>query len=307
MPLFGRRRNASTGVGHLDESGFAGEAPAHGLEPVSGAVLDEPLEDAVREIARVLHGSEPDPMSVVASQPNHYRMNFHDAFRADLDGRRIIVANGAITVNPGLVGTGLGTRGVAVCVVELPSILALACVQPRRYRHRVIRHLPESPTGNAAFDERFSVTVWPGLPPTVLTPDMQRLLMARDDWIFRAERNQLICVTQDPFGSVDEMLHRRDDVMAIVAAIPTTVLAARVDHSEDDLIARIGQLDSVEDAIAFLQHLTPTDRERLARSDTPLASFADVTTPEEAMARFQALDPSRQMQLISMFENVEDS
>ncbi len=307
MPLFGRRRDGSTGGARADESGFADAAAAHGFEPLSGAVFDQPLENAVRETARVLHGTSPENLPGVGSQPRHLAMNFHDAFRANRDGRAIVVTNGAINVNPGLVGTSLGLRAVAVCVVELPSMLALASVQPRHYRHRVTRHLPESPTGNAAFDERFSVDVRPGLPPTVLTPDMQQRIMERDDWILRVEHNQLICVSQDPFGSFDDMLLRIDEVLAIVSAIPTSVLAARVDHSEDDLIARISQLDNVEDAIAFLEQLTPADRERLARSDTPLAAFADVTTPEEAMARFQALDPARQMQLLSAFANVQDN
>jgi hypothetical protein len=146
-----------------------------------------------------------------------------------------VVANGAIDVDPGLVGTGVGMRGVAVCVVELPSTLALVCVQPRRYRHRVIRHLPELPTGNEDFDNDFSVTVAPGLPVVELTPELQRVLMARDDWIFRMEGQQLIGVSQDPFGSVHEMLQRIDDVLAFVAAIPASVMSARVDHSEDGL------------------------------------------------------------------------
>ena len=72
-------------------------------------------------------------------------------------------------------------------------------------------------------------------------------------------------------------------------------------------MARISRLDGVEDAIAFLQDLTPADRERLGRSDTPLAAFADVRTPEEAMARFGSLPESQRMQLLAMFMRVEGS
>ena len=63
----------------------------------------------------------------------------------------------------------------------------------------------------------------------------------------------------------------------------------------------------MEDAIAFLQGLTPDERERLARSDTPLAAFADVRTPEEAMARFGSLPEARRMQLLAMFARVDEA
>ena len=38
---------------------------------------------------------------------------------------------------------------------------------------------------------------------------------------------------------------------------------------------------------------------RLARSDSPLAALADVRTPQEAMARLKALDPQREMQVLT--------
>jgi hypothetical protein len=60
---------------------------------------------------------------------------------------------------------------------------------------------------------------------------------------------------------------RIGEVLAIVAAIPTSVLPDHVDHSADDLLARISQ----------------------------------------AMARFHALDPERKMQLITMFMRVRDT
>ena len=71
--------------------------------------------------------------------------------------------------------------------------------------------------------------------------------------------------------------------------------------------ARISRLEDVDDAIAFLQDLTPAHRERLGRSDTPLAAFADVQTPEEAMARFRSLPESQRVQLLAMFMRVEGS
>lgn len=71
--------------------------------------------------------------------------------------------------------------------------------------------------------------------------------------------------------------------------------------ADDDLTARIARIDSVEDALAFLHQLSDADRERLGHSDTPLAEFADVRTPEEAMLRIQSLPLERRMQLMAMF------
>ena len=164
-------------------------------------------------------------------------------------------------------------------------------------------HWPESPTGNPGFDERFRVCAGSLGGPFELPAAVQGLIMARDDWIFRVQDTWFICVTPEPFSSIDEMVQCVDQVMAIVAAFPTTVLAARVDHSSDDLLQRIAELDSVEDAIAFLQEVTPADREQLAQSDSPLAAFADVTTPDQIMERFQSLDQAQQLQLLAMFEH----
>jgi hypothetical protein len=54
-----------------------------------------------------------------------------------------------------------------------------------------------------------------------------------------------------------------------------------------------------------LQDLTPDERERLARSGTPLAAFADVRTPEEALARFGALPEAQRMQVLAMCSRVD--
>ena len=63
----------------------------------------------------------------------------------------------------------------------------------------------------------------------------------------------------------------------------------------------------MQEGLAFLQELTPAERDRLARSDSPLAALADVRTPQEAMARLKALDPPRKMQVMAMFMQVRDS
>jgi hypothetical protein len=80
----------------------------------------------------------------------------------------------------------------------------------------------------------------------------------------------------------------------------------RIDHAADDLVARAAKLTSLDQALAFLQGLTPDERDRLAASDSPLAVMADVRTPEEAMARFQTLDQQKKMELFAMVMRVKD-
>ena len=92
----------------------------------------------------------------------------------------------------------------------------------------------------------------------------------------------------------------------LVGAIPSTVMPVSVDDSVDDLVARIDKINTVEDALALLESLTPADRERLAKSDTPLAAFADVRTPDEAMERLQSLPIDKRMQVLALFQRVED-
>ncbi len=79
-----------------------------------------------------------------------------------------------------------------------------------------------------------------------------------------------------------------------------------IDRSVDDLADRIEKISTIDDALTFLEQLSPDDRERLANSDTPLAAFADVTTPDEAMARLESLDMPQRLQLLGMFQRLED-
>jgi hypothetical protein len=48
----------------------------------------------------------------------------------------------------------------------------------------------ESPTGDPVFDDRFQVAAMPdiGQQMQVLTANLRQRIMARDDWVFRAER-----------------------------------------------------------------------------------------------------------------------
>lgn len=274
MPLFGRQERAwqelQGGV-----PGLAKVAVGQGWQPLSGKPFDGHLEEAVHEITRVMYGA---PRS--AQSERGVRVGgtaFRDAFRGSISGRAVIVANAWTGIEAESLHSTGGKSGVAVCAAELPSMLPIACVQPRRFPPVIqIRY---SPTGDLAFDQRFGVAALPDLGlGQVLTPDLRQRIMARDDWFFRAERYLLGCVSKGPFRSVDEVSQRIGEVLAIVAAIPVSVLPDHVDHSQDDLMARISQLSSIEDAMAMLQQLTPAERERLARSDTPLAALADVQT-----------------------------
>jgi hypothetical protein len=305
MPLFSHHNEAweavKDGVPGLAEVASAqGWLPADGKRPFDGQ-----LEDAVHDMSRTLYGvAHLTGSSDTRISPTFYR----DAFRGTLSGRNVTVANAWTGVTPGLFGITGGMCGVAVCVAELPSVLPIGLIQPRRLP--VIAHIRETPTGDPAFDDLYSVGSFAGFGVSqeqVLTPELRQLIMAHDDWIFRFERYLLACITKGPFRTVDNVTQRISEVLAFVGAIPASVMPDHVDHSSDDLIARISKLTGIEDAMAMLQQLTPDDRERLARSGTPLAAFADVQTPQQAIARFQSLDPQRRMQLMTMFMRVEDS
>jgi hypothetical protein len=323
MALFGRRKDSTQGIpggiprefpggppgqvpgGFPGASGLGQAAFTQGWLPVGNQPFDGHLEGRVPAITSCLWGMNRG----VPQQENHNTgTRFHDAFRGSVDGRMVTVANCSTLLLPPGVRRDPGFGGVGACVVEIPSVLPFLCVQPRRI-HAVLGGMPAAQTGNPEFDQRFIVNAVAALGDArqVLTPEVQQRIMARDDWVFLAERYLLGCFSRGPFGSFDEATARLSEVLAIVAAIPASVLPSHVDHSQDDLVDRISRLTSVEDALAFLQGLTLGDRERLAQSGTPLAAFADCQTPEEAIARFQSLGQGQRMQIIMMFDQVRDA
>jgi hypothetical protein len=327
MALFGRRKNEAQGLPGGIPREFPGGSPGpvpggfpgqpfgasplgqaaftQGWQPVGDRPFDGQLEGRVPAITRCLWGMSRSENL----QSQHTGTNFRDAFRGSVDGRNVTVANAWTYLLPPGVRRDPGFGGVGCCVVELPSVLPILCMQPRRI-HAVLG-MHATPAGSPDFDQRFIVNAVPagilGDPLQVLTPEVQQRIMARDDWVFFAERYLLGCFSTGPFRSFDEATQRLGEVLAIVAAIPASVLPDHVDHSQDDLVDRISRLTSVEDALAFLQGLTPGERERLAQSGTPLAAFADCQTPEEAIARFQSLDPAQRLQIIAMFDQVRDA
>lgn len=275
-------------------------------QPVAGRPFDGHLDDQVRDITLAMYGVAHGETGRIGST------TFGDAHRTSVAGRNVVIANAWTPMDPQGFRPRHGTPAVAVCAVELPSLLPILLIRSRQFSWHM---KGESQTGNPAFDAMFQVIAMPdqfaarsGLSTAqdVLTPQVQQLIMAHDDWMFCAERYLFGCVGKGAFGSLEEADFRASEVLAIVAAIPGSVLPSRVDHSADALLARFSQIDTIDGAIAELQRLTPAERELLARSDTPLAAFADVRTPEDAIARFQALDPQARMQIMAMFMRVQD-
>ena len=306
MSLFHRRRTAATDD-RPSPAGLVEVAAAQGWQPAGGQPFDGHLETAVHTISLAMyhiHRHEA-PLKGVTRIGETV---FTDAFRANIDGRAVVVSNAWTNIQSEIRHSDVVWAGAAVCTAELPTVLPYASVRPRS-----ADPMPGTPrpTGNAVFDDRFIVAGTPeGVGAEIgeiLTAQVQQLMMAREDWFFQFERYMLGCISKGPFHSAEEVRQRMDQVLAIVAAIPASIVPDHVDHTEDDLIARINKLTSLEDAMMMLQQLTPEDRGRLAQSDSPLAAFADVTTSQEAMARFRDLDQPRRLQLMAMFMRVKDS
>ena len=304
MPLFKRHRDpAPPRAEEPTVDGLADWAASQGWQAAGGAPFDGMLADDVHVITRLVTGAGRSTNSVRGFEVGV--TTFGDAFRGSIDARTVIIANSATYVErPSLRASGI-TKRMAVCAVEVTAELAIACVQPKEFE----RFAPgiEIDTGNPAFDARFSVAAMPVARPAdtahagrAATDHGPRRLVVRT-------RGYLIgCIRPGAFESVDDVTGLIDDVLAVVAAIPASVMPPQVDHSHDDLIARIDKLESADDALALLQTLTPEDRAELAKSNTPLADFADVHTPEEAIARVEALPVEKKLQLFAMFERVED-
>ncbi|HEY3976298.1 MAG TPA: hypothetical protein VGM79_03420 [Streptosporangiaceae bacterium] len=319
MALFGHREN----LRRLQESGVPGLsdiAVRQGWEPAPGAPFAGLLEADIREISLAVYQAPPG-LAIPGGQAGAGPIAYSDAYRGALDGRMVLVANAWTSI----AGT---LRGMAVCAAELPAALTLVSVQPRRFAAALA--LPEIATGHPAFDGRFLVQATADLDGPVLdvlTRDAQQRMLARDDWFFRAGRGLLGCVTPEPFRAVDEVSTRIGEVLAIAAAIPARggraagapappIMPAPVSYdpvshepgglspggvSPAELLARLGQLASLDDALGMLAALTPAERDLLAGLDTPLASLAGARTPQEATARYRTLDPQAKLRLAAMF------
>jgi hypothetical protein len=304
VPLFRRQHGISMHDVGVPVPGLEAMAAAQGWQPVTGDPFDGHFGDVVHETTCTMYGFPPGMDTWQRKAVKIADTVYRDAYHLAVDGRKVMVANAWTNIQPESRYVDDDMKGVAVCAAELPTFLTLACVQPRRFKPMMPLH--DTPTGNADFDARFITFAALGAEQQVLIPDVQRLVMARDDWAFRAERYLFGCISLGPFQSADDVTRRIADVLAIVAALPTSVVPDHIDHAADDLVARAAKLTSLDQALAFLQGLTPDERDRLAASDSPLAVMADVRTPEEAMARFQTLDEQKKMELFAMVMRVKD-
>jgi hypothetical protein len=301
MPLFRRRvpTGAITAADGIDGAAIDADAARLGWAPIPPPVYEGGRRDRYWEASRVLHGTSAQQ----GKGPRQAPTNFHQAYRTVVDGREVVVANGSTHVTESLWGDRPSDFvGTSICVAELAGFMSLAVAQPRGLHP--VATIKWTPTGDAAFDAVFRVAEAPALGPSVLTPEVRRLMLAHDDWLFLADEHRLGCVGFLPFLSVADMQIRIAEVLAIVAAFPPGAMPAVVDHSQDGLVARIARLTSVEDALAFLQALSSSERAELAASNTPLAAFADVTTPEQAMARFESLPNAQRLAVLTMFQRV---
>jgi hypothetical protein len=303
MPFFGRRHPAPGPVTPPGLPGLAEQAAAQGWQPVTGRPFGPDVVDGIHDITRAMYGA--GRLGANAGRPVG-ETTFSDAFRTRLDSRTVVVANANTFIDPALFQAGRFSPDVAVCAVELATMVPVTIVQPDRIEQ--ISRWGAAELGNPAFDDRFRVNTGnPGFVRQILTPEVQQRISMRDDWVFWLGEHLFACVAKGKFRTTDEISSRVTEVLGIVSAIPATVMPSEVDLSADDLVSRISRIDGVDDAIAFLQGLTPDERDRLARSDTPLAAFADVRTPEEAMARFGSLPEAQRMQLLAMFARVGEA
>jgi hypothetical protein len=321
MPLFGHRENLRR-LQELGVPGLSDIAVRQGWEPAGGQPFAGLFEADVHEISRAMFEVQPGP-AAPGDRVDAGPTAFGDAYRGTLDGRAVLVANA---------WTSIGVlRGAAVCAVELSAPLTLLSVQPRQFPAALA--LPEIPAGNPDFDGRFLVQATADLDGPVrqvLTPEAQQRMLARDDWFFRAGRGLLGCVAPGPFRAVGEISQRISEVLGIAAAIsapapaaaaapvmPAMVMPAPVsyeapgispaDLSPAELMARLSQLTSLDEALAMLHALTPGERGLLAGLDTPLSALADARTPQEATARYRTLDPQVKLRLAAMFMRPGDS
>ena len=303
MSLFTRRHPDRL---HPDPPTFPALAEAltsRGWQPVPGTPFDGHLEEAIHDARRAMHGI-PRGTNTTELGIRVGGTVFRDVFGRRIDGRDVVVANGWTEIETQGRYVAVEWHGTAVCAVALPTMLPLVGAQSRKLRPQV--YTQPVATGDPAFDAVFLTTGDPNGLPGLLTPAVRARMLARDDWSFLAERYWFGCISKRGFRTPEEVLERVDAVRAVVAALPAELVPAPVEPAVDDLLARIEALTSLDQALVLLQGLTPDERARLAASDSALAAFADVRTPQEAMARLKTLDPAQRMQVAGMFMRVRD-
>jgi len=300
VKLFGKKQTAESSGGE-QVPGLADLAAARGWQPVDGEPLRD-MADQVHRLAWVLHdrrySSLYDPTSV------EHRTLYRDAYAGEADGHGIVVANAWTNIGPQQVVRLLEGRAIAICAVErckFPPLL----IQPSRLP-LLSKHIATTSTGDAEFDARF-VTQAP-LPGTaeLVSDDVRHRILAHDDWAFVGAPGTLLCASTGPFESADAVAARVEEVLGVVAAFEAGAVPTPADPETAALLDRVARIASLDDALAFLLGLTAHERELLARSDTPLAAFANVTTPDQALEQLQTLDVAQRLRLFAMMDLTDE-
>lgn len=308
MPLFGHGRHDPPPPPrpvNVTVPGLSAAMQADGWHEVPGDPLHQFMDFLVGAV-RTMHGSA--ATAPVTGTNMESGPSYSDTFRGSVQGRTVTIANMHVHMPP---RWGAG----AVCAVELPASVMPVIVQPRDQRHKVVHWMPEAPTGDAEFDARYRVLgaegmaigrallATSGLPSetAVLAAPVRQFIMSRDDWTFYFCEATLACVAKGAYTSVGDVSRLITEVLTVVAAIPVAVMPQQVDRTVDDLVARLHHMGSPQDAMTFLQGLSPADRERLARSSTPFAAFAHARTPMDMMNILASMDVNQRMQLMAIF------
>jgi hypothetical protein len=145
--LFGRRHgddgNQIVEVPQLDDF-----ARSRGWEQVTDRPFDGRLEDALHHATVSMYVPE-HPDTWVRKSTRIDETVFRDVYRTRVVGRAITVANGWTNIQAELRYAADDWAGVAVCAVELPSILPIVCIQPRRYPRAGSDDSQPSPSGES--------------------------------------------------------------------------------------------------------------------------------------------------------------
>jgi hypothetical protein len=343
MPLFGHRDNLRR-LQEFGVPGLADVAVGQGWEPVSGSPFGGLLESDVRDITLALHREAPGaaPDGHHEAGPTE----FSDAYRGLLDGRAVIVANawtsvaGRHALAVCAVELTFPVTLLSVQPRRFPITLALPetpagdpgfderfLVQATADLDRAVQVLltPEARQHILARDDWFfragrgllgCIAAEPFRSVDEVSQRISAVLA-----IAAAMPAALVMpapVSPGPAGQAPA--GQPPAGPAPVAGYPrypapadpdpgagSPGYPAQVSLSPADLIARLGHLASLDEALAMLQALTPAERTVLAGLDTPLSALAEVRTPEEATARYRTLDPQVKLRLAAMFMRPGDA
>lgn len=255
MPFFHHKsgQGEPSGTGRQDYRkvvpGVAEYAASQGWRPLGDSPFDGFLADFTHEATRVMYGA-PRGQVYGSTSIRAAGTVYRDAYGGAAGGRAFSVANAWTSIGE--------LRPVAVCVAELPVIVPLTWVQPRRFAAVMITR--PIPAGDAAFAERFVVHGQdPAFAQALLTAEVRELMMARDDWIFVLERVRLACLAREAYASAEDVRLRLAQVQAVLAAIPPSVVPPAAEQAPG-LLENLREAASPEDAKARLAAMTGDQR-----------------------------------------------